>query len=141
MKALTSGKLAREAGVNLETVRFYERKAMLPRPPRAASGYRLFPPEAVQRIRFIRRAQQLGFSLKEIRELMALSSGRTTDCGAVRGRAERKIAEIETKIAALNAMKDALKEISAACSGRARAQSCPMLDSLCSEEEVYHAER
>jgi Hg(II)-responsive transcriptional regulator len=136
MKALTSGKLAKAAGVNLETIRFYERKAMLPHPPRTASGYRLFPPEAVQRIRIIRRAQQLGFTLKEIEELLTLSSTRRKNCGAVRGRAEQKIAEIERKIAALNAMKDALKQISAACSGRAQALSCPMLESLCSEEET-----
>jgi MerR family mercuric resistance operon transcriptional regulator len=71
--ALTSGGLAKQAGVNLETIRFYERKAMLPKPPRTVSGYRLFPPESVQRIRFIRRAQQLGFRLNEIKELLALS--------------------------------------------------------------------
>lgn len=134
MNALTSGKLAKEAGVNLETIRFYERKSMLPRPPRAASGYRLFPREAIQRIRFIRRAQQLGFTLKEIKELLALSGSRRTDCGAVRARAERKIVEIERKIAALNAMKDALTEISAACGGNSRALRCPMLESLCSED-------
>jgi len=141
MKALTSGKLAKEAGVNLETVRFYERKAILPHPPRTASGYRIFPSEAVQRIRFIRRAQQLGFTLKEITELLALSSNRRKNCGAVRGRAEQKIAEIERKIAALTAMKEALKEISAACTGRARALSCPMLESLCSEKEISDAKR
>lgn len=67
MNELTSGKLARAAGVNLETIRFYERQNLLPKPPRTATGYRAFPGDAVQRVRFIRRAQMLGFSLKEIK--------------------------------------------------------------------------
>ncbi len=71
MKSLTIGHLAKEAGVNLETVRYYERRGLLPKPPRSASGYRLFPSDAARRLRFIRRAQELGFSLNEIRELSA----------------------------------------------------------------------
>jgi MerR family transcriptional regulator, copper efflux regulator len=138
-KGLTSGGLAKQAGVNLETVRFYERRAMLPKPPRTASGYRVFPPESVQRIRFIRRAQDLGFTLKEIKALLALSNAPVKNCGAVRGRAAQKIAEIEGKIAALTAMKNALEEISFACSGRNRAMVCPILESLGSDEEGCHA--
>ena len=68
MQSLTIGHLAKETGVNLETVRYYERRGLLPKPPRSASGYRLFPAEAARRLRFIRRAQELGFSLREIRE-------------------------------------------------------------------------
>ena len=68
-KPLTIGRLAQEAGINLETVRYYERRGLLPTPPRTPAGYRMFPPEAARRLRFIRRAQYLGFSLKEIREL------------------------------------------------------------------------
>lgn len=138
MKAMTSGKLAMEAGVNLETVRFYERRAMLPHPPRTTSGYRLFPPETVQRIRFIRRAQTLGFTLKEIKELLALSGSGSTNCGPVRARAEQKIAEIERKIEALTVMKKALEEISANCTGGKRARSCPILECLGSDEEIFH---
>jgi MerR family transcriptional regulator, copper efflux regulator len=139
-KGLTSSGLAKQAGVNLETVRFYERKAMLPKPPRTPSGYRRFPPESVQRIRFIRRAQQLGFTLNEIKDLLALSNSPVKNCGAVRSRAAQKIAEIERKIAALRAMKGALKEISVACGGRKRFMMCPILESLGSEEQIYHAE-
>jgi len=75
---LTIGHLAKSAGVNLETVRYYERRGLLPKPPRSASGYRLFPSDAARRLRFIRRAQELGFSLKEIRELLSLRVSRTT---------------------------------------------------------------
>jgi len=78
MKSLTISCLAKQAGVNLETVRYYERRGLLPRPPRNASGYRLFPAEAARRLRFIRRAQELGFSLTEIRELLLLPVSRRT---------------------------------------------------------------
>lgn len=71
-KPLTIGRLAQEAGINLETVRYYERRGLLPKPPRTASGYRMFPPEAARRLRFIKLAQDLGFSLREVRELLAL---------------------------------------------------------------------
>jgi DNA-binding transcriptional MerR regulator len=70
-KSLTIGRLAQQVGINLETVRFYERQGLLPKPPRSTSGYRLFPAEAARRLRFIKRAQELGFSLNEIRELLA----------------------------------------------------------------------
>ena len=101
MKALTIGHLAKEAGVNLETVRYYERRGLLPRPPRSPSGYRLFPAESRKRLRFIRRAQELGFSLREIRELLSLRLAHSTDGAAVRRRAEAKLADIEAKLANL----------------------------------------
>ena len=93
MKSMTIGHLAREAGVNLETVPYYERRGLLPKPPRSASGYRLFPTDAARRLRFIRRAQELGFSLKEIRELLSLRVSRSTTSRDIRARAEAKIAE------------------------------------------------
>ena len=71
-KSLTIGRLAKEVGINLDTVRYYERRGLLPKPPRTASGYRLFPAEAVRRLRFIRRAQEIGFSLRDIRDLLSL---------------------------------------------------------------------
>lgn len=88
MKSLTIGRLAREAGVNLETVRYYERRGLLPRLPRSASGYRLFLAEAARRLRFIRRAQELGFLLAEIRELLSLRVSGTARSTDVRKRAE-----------------------------------------------------
>src|SRR5437588_12788993 len=95
--ALTIGRLAQEAGINLETVRYYERRGLLPKPPRTASGYRLFPADATLRLRFIRRAQELGFSLKEIRELLALRVSPRTTSAEIRKRTEVKIADIEQK--------------------------------------------
>ena len=130
MKALTIGRLAREAGVNLETVRYYERRGLLSKPPRSASGYRLFPAEASRRLRFIRRAQELGFSLGEIRELLSLRVSRTTTSGAIRARAEAKIADIEAKIRSLESMKKTLRKLTKVCSGCVPVAECPILESL-----------
>src|SRR6516164_9728627 len=101
-KSLTIGRLAKEAGVNLETVRYYERRGLLQRPPRSASGYRLFPADAARRLRFIRRAQELGFSLAEIRELLSLRVSPTAKRVDVRKRVEAKIADIDAKIKSLD---------------------------------------
>ena len=141
METLTSGRLAKAAGVNLDTIRFYERQGLLAKPPRTASGYRHFSFDAIQRVRFIRRAQTLGFSLKEIKELLALSAARRTSCATVRQRAEGKITEIEQKIRALNAMKQALTKLAEACSGRGPVRQCPILECLGSDEEVVCALR
>jgi len=117
MKSLTIGHLAREAGVNLETVRYYERRGLMPKPPRSASGYRLFPSDAARRLRFIRRAQELGFSLKEIRELLSLRVSRTTTSKDIRARAEAKIVDIESKIRSLESMKKTLRKLTGVCDG------------------------
>src|SRR5437867_12888069 len=90
---LTIGRLAQVGGVNLETIRYYEREGLLPRPPRTRSGYRIFPNDAARRLRFIRRAKELGFSLKEIRELLALRVNAGTKPDQIRRRAEAKIAD------------------------------------------------
>ena len=141
MEALTSGKLAKAARVNLDTIRFYERQGLLPKPPRTASGYRHFSADAIQRVRFISRAQTLGFSLKEIKELLALSAAQRTSCATVRQRAERKIVEIEQKIRDLDGMKQALMKLAEACSGRGPVTQCPILECLGSDEEVVCAVR
>ncbi len=130
MKSLTIGRLAKEAGVNLETVRFYERRGLLPRPPRSASGYRLFPVEAARRLRFIRRAQELGFSLKEVGELLSLRVSRRTTSAAIRARAKTKIADIQEKIRSLESMKKTLQKLTKVCDGCAPLAECPILDSL-----------
>lgn len=134
MKSLTIGRLAKEAGVNLETVRFYERRGLLPRPPRSASGYRLFPADAARRLRFIRRAQELGFSLKEIRELLSLRVSRTTRSAVVRARADAKVVDIEAKIRTLESMKRTLQKLTKVCDGCAPATECPILESLDRED-------
>ena len=134
VKALTIGRLARKAGVNLETVRYYERRGLLPRPPRSASGYRLFPAEAAQRLKFIRRAQELGFSLGEIRELLSLRMSATARRTDVRKRAEAKIAYIDAKIRSLDSMKRTLRKLTNSCEGCGPIAACPILESLDKED-------
>ncbi|HEV1994561.1 MAG TPA: MerR family DNA-binding protein [Candidatus Acidoferrum sp.] len=134
MKSLTIGRLAKQAGVNLETVRFYERRGLLPRPPRSASGYRLFPADAARRLRFIRRAQDLGFSLTEIGELLSLRVSRRTTSADIRTRAEAKIVDIEAKIKSLESMKKTLRKLTRVCDGCSPVAECPILESLDREE-------
>jgi MerR family mercuric resistance operon transcriptional regulator len=129
-KPLTIGKLAHEAGINLETVRYYERRGLLPKPPRSASGYRLFPADAAQRLRFIRRAQELGFSLMEIRELLALRVSPRTTSAEIRKRTEAKIADIEHKIKSLESMRKSLRKLTSSCAGCGPISECPILESL-----------
>ena len=136
MERLTRGELARQGGVNIETIRYYERQGLLPKPSRSPSGYRLFSPEDVRRLRFIRRAQELGFSLKEIKELLALRIDPRGTSRDVRRRAEAKIADIEGKIESLRAMKKSLARLTAACSGEGSVGDCPILESLHSERRT-----
>lgn len=135
MRALTIGRLAKQAGVNLETVRYYERRGLLPRPPRSESGYRLFPDDAAGRLRFIRRAQELGFSLAEIRDLLSLRVSRTAKRTDVRRRAEAKIADIDARIRSLRSMKSALQKLTRVCAGCGPIAECPILESLDREEK------
>ena len=136
MERLTISELAKQGGVNLQTIRYYERVGLLPKPPRSASGYRLFSPDGVHRIRFIKRAQELGFSLKEIKELLVLRIHPGSTSADVRKRAECKIADIEEKIKSLRAMKKALVRLTATCCGEGLASECPILERLSSEKEV-----
>ncbi len=129
-KLLTIGRLAKQAGVNVETVRFYERRGLLPRPPRSASGYRLFPAEAERRLKFIRRAQELGFSLAEVAELLSLRVSRRTTSAEIRARAEAKIADIEAKMKSLESIKETLGKLTKVCDGCGPVAQCPILESL-----------
>jgi len=130
MKPITIGIVARQAGVNVETVRFYEREKLIEKPPRRGSGYRQYPEETVARIRFIRRAKELGFSLNEIKELLELRASPRTPCGEVRRCAEEKIQDIEKKLRDLRRMKKALTQLAAACVGGGPAAQCPILDAM-----------
>jgi len=130
MESLTIGKIARLAEVGVETIRFYEREGLIVEPPRRESGYRQYPLETVSRIRFIKRAKNLGFSLKEIRELLCLRLDPETTCEDLRKRAEAKIADIAEKVRALQKMEKALTDLAAACSGRGPASECPILEAL-----------
>ena len=133
-KPFTIGRLAQEAGINLETLRFYEQKGLLPKPPRSSSGYRLFPSDTVQRLRFIKRAQVLGFSLSEIGELLALRVTPRTTTTEIRKFAEAKIADIEEKIKSLDSMRKSLLKLARSCSGCAPLSECPILESLDRED-------
>ncbi len=135
METLTIGRLAERAGVNVETIRYYERKGLIPKPPRRRSlwgrpGYRQYPPETVKRIHFIRHAKELGFSLKEIAELLSLRVAPDITCAEVKRRAEAKIADIEEKIQTLQRMKKALSKLAGECKGRGPVSECPILEAL-----------
>src|SRR5438445_9930520 len=116
MGELRTAQLANEGGVNVETIRYYERHGLLPRPPRTASGYRIFSEDAVKRLRFIKHAQALGFSLKEIKELLDIQVKRNSSCADVRRKAQAKIADVDEKVRHLRAIKNALAKITATCS-------------------------
>ena len=130
VEALTIGRLARLGGVNLETIRYYEREGLLQKPPRTPAGYRMFPSDTARRVRFIKRAQELGFSLSEIRELLALKMKPGTNRKDIRARAEAKIADIEQKIETLERMKRALRNMTERCDGCGSLAECPILESL-----------
>lgn len=128
--ALRSGQLAKLAGINTETLRFYERKGLLPTPPRSASGYREYPDETVRRLEFIGRAKDLGFSLSEVGELLELRVRDLTTCAELRARAQDKLEDVHRKIAELKRLERGLENLIVSCSGRGPASSCPILDYL-----------
>ena len=132
--AMKIGEVAERSGVNLQTIRYYERERLLPAPPRLASGYRLFTEDTVRRVRFIKRSQELGFTLAEIRDLLTLRVDESRSSSEVRSIAEAKIADIEGKIRSLAAMKAALTHLTGRCSGRGPASECPILESIDSDE-------
>lgn len=131
---LTIGHVARAAGVNRETLRFYERRRLLPNPPRTPSGYRAYPEEAVRIVRFVKRAQELGFTLKEIRELLDLRGDPGSSCREVREAGERKLALIREKIHRLSAMEKVLGNLVRTCTGRGPVHGCPILETLQDKE-------
>ena len=135
MSTLTIGQVARQARVNVETVRYYERCGLIDQPPRPRSGYRQYAPETADRIRFIKRAQELGFALDEIAELLALRVDRETACDEVRAQAERKIADIEGRIRGLRRISQTLGELVEACRENRTTSACPILETLEREGE------
>lgn len=130
MDGLTIGDVAKEAKVNIETLRYYERRGLLASPPRSTSNYRLYAKDTVRRVHFIKGAQELGFSLKEILELLSLRAEPETSCENIRERAEAKIDDIEEKIHSLQAMKQALAMLVMECSGSGPITECPILEAF-----------
>jgi MerR family transcriptional regulator, copper efflux regulator len=136
METVTIGQLARKAQVHVETVRYYERRGLLPQPVRQWSGYRQYSQDDVTRLRFIKHAQRLGFSLKEIAELLSLRVDPDTSCREVKQRAEAKLVDIEEKILTLEQIQKALKQLVSACRGRGPTTMCPILEALETREEA-----
>src|SRR5262245_27329984 len=130
MKPLTIGDVARRAGVGVETVRFYERQGLLAEPQRRASGYRQYDEEALAALRFIRRAKELGFTLKEVKGLLELRLDATASRTEVRSQAKAKVADIEARIADLQRMRDVLQGLVRKCHGDGATTGCPILGAL-----------
>jgi MerR family copper efflux transcriptional regulator len=128
MNSIGIGTLAKRAGVSIDTVRYYEKSGLLSPESRLASGYRRYSEEQVSRLRFIRRAQELGFTLKDIRELLGISKQR--DVAKVKRAAENKLADVEARLVALTRMRDGLATLVATCPGHGRAADCPILKAL-----------
>lgn len=127
---LTIGRLAAAAGVNAQTVRYYERRGFFPPTQRTRAGYRLYSPDALARLRFIRHAQALGFSLDEITDLLALRVRHGAGCGAVERKTRQKIALVEQRIRDLERLRYTLENLAAACQARRPTQDCPILEVL-----------
>ncbi len=127
---LRTGEVAAQAGVNVQTLRYYERRGLLKEPERRPSGYREYPPDTVRRIRFIKRAQELGFTLTEIEDLLRLRDDQELACAEVRSAAETKMEDIEQKIRQLRAMKRALGVLVATCATEGSPRHCPILEAL-----------
>lgn len=132
----TIGAAARAAGVGIDTIRYYEREGLLPEPRRRPSGYRDYDEDAVAQLRFIRRAKALGFSLDDIRELMALSGERERGVAGVKARAEARLADVEHRIHQLRRVQSGLKQLIDACPGHGELGNCPILKTLTEEENI-----
>ena len=128
MDQMGIGTIARRAGVSIDTIRYYERNGLLSPAARLASGYRRYDELQLARLRFIRRAQELGFSLKDVRELLGLS--RQRDVARVKNAAEKKLADVEARIESLQRVRAALEKLVAACPGHGQARDCPILKAL-----------
>jgi MerR family mercuric resistance operon transcriptional regulator len=130
MDNLTTGQLAKQANVNLETIRYYERRGLLPEPPRNESGHRRYPIDALRRTEFIKRTQSLGFSLNEISDLLFLRIEAGTTCADVKTRVREKIIDVQEKIVDLKDIEQALILLADKCSGKGPVGQCPILEEL-----------
>lgn len=134
MSKLTIGGLAKSGGVNLQTIRYYERQELLTPVARTESGYRIYQPDTVRRLRFIKRAQDLGFSLRDIKDLLSLRLDKHTTAADIRERAKVKRADVEQKIRQLQAIQASLSRLIKSCNGCGPLEDCPILENLDGEE-------
>lgn len=136
MAGLTIGKVAERAGVKIDTLRYYEREGVIKPPERTASNYRVYEPETVLHVRFVKRAQELGFSLAEIKELLELRVSEDASCADVREQALAKIGDLEKRIRSLQAMRRSLSRLADECVGDGPLSACPILDALDEKGDV-----
>ncbi len=129
------GEVAKAAGIGIDAVRFYEREGLIPEPARRPSGYRMYSPDVVLSLRFIKRAKELGFSLKEISALLSLETAAEATAADVRKLAEAKLADIEERIRALQRMRRALRKATESCTGQGSTSGCSILQTLNREEK------
>jgi len=134
--SFTIGALAKQAGVAVDTIRYYEREGLMSDPERKTSGYRQYDNAAVERVRFIRRAKDLGFTLSEIKNLLALETDRENGVQGIKARAHERIQELERRIVEMMRMRDALKDLADACPGTGEPACCPILSALHGETET-----
>lgn len=134
---MRSSEVAAQAGVNVQTLRYYERRGLLPEPERLQSGYRSYGPESVRVIRFIKGAQSLGFTLKETDELLELAAGGPEGCDTARELATEKLTQLENKIANLSAMRDSLRQLVNTCERSRSRRVCPLVDALDEREDRH----
>ena len=133
-EAMTIGQIARSAGVNVETIRFHQRRGLIDEPKKPLGGHRRYSPTAAFRVGFIKRAQQLGFTLEEVKGLLLLEDGQS--CRETRELAERKLAVVEARIADLNRMRRLLKSLILECEEGKRPRSCPIMATLSGSARV-----
>ena len=130
MIPMTIGQVAKETGVRVETIRFYEKEGLINEPERNPSGYRQYPAEIIQRVLFIQRAKAIGFTLKEINGLLSIQTKPDTCCDDVLDRAATKVEQIEAKIGELQRMKNTLQDLTQQCVSSNQLDDCPILDAL-----------
>jgi len=138
MDGLTIGRLAKLAGLGIETVRFYERQGLIEPPARTDSNYRIYPVEEVNRLKFIKRAKNLGFTLKEIKELFELQHDPHATQADIKKRTLEKVEDIKNKVRDLTRIQHALEKLTGACDGHGPLSECPILEALTGEEHEHH---
>jgi len=129
---MSIGQVAKQTGLSVEAIRYYEKEALITPPDRSGAGYRIYQPEIVKRVLFIKRAKAVGFSLKEIRELLSLKASESTCCADIKNVTLEKIAQIENKISELETMRNVLTDLATRCESENASglSDCPILDSL-----------
>ena len=138
MNGLTRGRLAKQAGLGIETVRVYERQGLIEPPPRTDSNYRIYPEEEVNRLKFIKRAKDLGFTLKEIKELLFIQHDPHATKADIKKRTVEKIEDIKKKVQDLIRIQEALEHLAGSCDGHGPLSECPILEALAGDEHEHH---